>query len=105
MAGIRALRKDLRKQIYLIIWGWFIKYAKFLENFTYILNGWSHAEDNTFGSPTTRGIANLPLFGTLLAIHQKSPELSFWEVIESLVLLALAIFRLTCFRQLPASLN
>ena len=35
-----------------------------------------------------RGIADLPLFKTLLAIHQKSRKPSFWEVIDSFALLA-----------------
>ena len=35
-------------------------------------------------------IADLPLLRTLLAIHQKSQEPSFWEVIDSFVFLAYA---------------
>ena len=50
----------------------------------------SDAEDNT-SSPLNRGgIADLPLLRTLLAIHQKSREPSFWEVMDSFVLVAYA---------------
>ena len=49
----------------------------------------SDAEDNT-SSPLNRGgIADLPL-RTLLAISQKSREPSFWEVMDSFVLVAYA---------------
>ena len=44
----------------------------------------SDAENNTSGMLNWGGIADLRLLRTLLAIHQKSPELSFWEVIDSL---------------------
>ena len=37
-----------------------------------------------------RGIAELPLLRTLLAIHRKSREQRFWEVMDSLVLVAYA---------------
>ena len=53
------------------------------------------------------GIADLPLLRTLLAICQKTQELSFWEVMDSLVLLAcksLAASR-TLLQQLLACLN
>ena len=50
----------------------------------------SDAEDNTSG-PLNRGdIADLPLLRTLLAVHQKSQESNFWEVMHSFVLLASA---------------
>ena len=50
----------------------------------------SDAEDNT-SSPLNRGgIADLPLLRTLLAIRQKSREPSFWEVMDSFVLLTYA---------------
>ena len=50
----------------------------------------SDADDNT-SSPLNRGgIADLPLLRTLLAICQKSREPSFWEVMDSFVLLAYA---------------
>ena len=50
----------------------------------------SDAEDNTSGSLNRGGIADLPLLRTLIAIRQKSQELSFWEVMDSFVLLAYA---------------
>ena len=46
------------------------------------------AEDNTSGPLNRGGIADLPLLRTLLAIRQKSREPSFWEVMDSFVLLA-----------------
>ena len=67
----------------------------------------SDAEDNT-SSPLNRGgIADLPLLRTLLAICQKSQEPSFWEVMESFVLVAyanLAASR-TLLQRLLACLN
>ena len=50
----------------------------------------SDAEDNTSGQLNRGGIADLPLFRTLLAIHQNSQEPSFWEVMNSFVLVAYA---------------
>ena len=50
----------------------------------------SDAEDNTSGPLNRGGIADLPLLRTLLAIRQKSREPSFWEVMDSFVLLAYA---------------
>ena len=47
-------------------------------------------EDNTSTPLNRGGIADLPLFRTLLAIRQKSREPSFWEVMDSFVLLAYA---------------
>ena len=48
----------------------------------------SDAEDNT-SPPLNRGdMADLTLLRTLLAIRQKSQEPSFWEVMDSFVLLA-----------------
>ena len=47
----------------------------------------SDVEDNTFG-PLNRGaIADLSLLRTLSAIHQKSQEPGFWEVMDSFVFL------------------
>ena len=43
----------------------------------------SDAEDNTSGPLNSGGIEDLPLLRTLLAIHKKSHEPSFWEVMES----------------------
>ena len=50
----------------------------------------SDAEDNTSGRLNRGGIADLTLLRTLLAIRQKSGEPSFWEVMDSFVLLAYA---------------
>ena len=53
------------------------------------------------------GIADLPLLRTLLAIAQKLREPSFWEVIDSFVLVAypgLAVSR-TLLQRLRACLN
>ena len=50
----------------------------------------SDAEYNTSGLLNRWGIADLPLLRTLLAIHQKSREPSFWEVIDSFVLVLYA---------------
>ena len=50
----------------------------------------SDAENNTSGPLNRGGIADLPLLRTLLAIGQKSQELSFWELMDSFVLLAYA---------------
>ena len=63
---------------------------EFLEKFLANNLALSDAEDNT-SSPLNRGgIADLPLLRTLLAIRQKSREPSFWEVIDSFVLVAYA---------------
>ena len=50
----------------------------------------SDAEDKTSGALNRGGIADLPLLRTLLAIRQKSREPSFWEVMDSFVLLPYA---------------
>ena len=66
----------------------------------------SDAEDNTSGQ-LNRGIADLPLLRTLLAIRQKSRGPSFWEVMNSFVLVAytsLAASR-TLSQRLLACLN
>ena len=57
---------------------------KFLTNDFALLD----AEDNTSGPLNRGGVADLPLLRTLLAIRQKSRESSFWEGMESFVLLA-----------------
>ena len=80
---------------------------EFLEKFSANNYALSDAEDNTSGPLYKGGIADLPLFRTLSAICQKSREPSFWEVIDSLVLLAyvsLAASR-TILQQLLACLN
>ena len=70
-------------------------------------NSFADTEGNTSGPLNRGGIADLPLLRTLLAIRQKSWEPSFWEVMDSFVLLAyagLAPSR-TLLQQLPACLN
>ena len=63
---------------------------EFLEKFSANNFALSDAEDNTSGPLNRGGIADLPLLRTLLAIRQKSRELSFWEVMDSFVLLVYA---------------
>ena len=80
---------------------------RFLEKFSPNNFALSDAEDNTSGPLNRGGIADLPLLRTLLAIRQKSREPSFWEVMDSFVLLAyvsLAASR-TLLQQLLACLN
>ena len=79
---------------------------KFLEEFS-AKDNTSDAEDNTSWPLNRGGIADLPLLGTLLAIHQKSQEASLWEVMDSFVLLVyvrLAAPR-TLLQRLLACLN
>ena len=59
---------------------------KFLAN-NFVL---SEAEDNTSGQLNRGCIADLPLLRMLLAICQKSQVPSFWEVMNSFVLVAYA---------------
>ena len=59
---------------------------EFLEKFSAINFALSDAEDSTSGPFNRGGIADLPLLR--MAIHQKFWEPSFWEVIDSFVLLA-----------------
>ena len=61
---------------------------EFLEKFSANNFALSDAEDNTSGPLNRGGIADLPLLRTLLAILQKSQEPSFWERMDSFVLLA-----------------
>ena len=63
---------------------------EFLEKFLANSLALSDAEDNTSGRLNRGGIADLPLLRTLLAIRQKSQEQSFWEVMDSFVLVAYA---------------
>ena len=63
---------------------------EFLEKFSANNFALSDAEDNTSGPLNRGGIADLPLLRTLLAIRQKSRKPSFWEVMDSFVLLAYA---------------
>ena len=65
---------------------WLELLEKFLAN-NFVL---SDAEDITSGPLNRGGIADLPLLRTILAIHQKSWESSFWQVMDSFVLVAYA---------------
>ena len=75
---------------------------KFLANFAL-----SDAEDNTSVPLNRGGIADLPLSRTLLAICQKPREPSFWEEMDSFVLLAYASLATsrTLLQRLLACLN
>ena len=80
---------------------------EFLEKFSANNSALSDAEDNTYGPLNRGGIAGLSLLRTLLAIRQNSREPSFWEVMDSFVLLAyanLAASR-TLLQRLLACLN
>ena len=63
---------------------------EFLEKFLGNNFALSDAEDNTSGPLNRGGIADLPFLRTLLAIRQKSREPSFWEVMDSFVLVTYA---------------
>ena len=63
---------------------------EFLEKFLANSFALSDAEDNNSRLLNRGGIADLPLLRTLLAIRQKSREPSFWEVMDSFVLVACA---------------
>ena len=67
----------------------------------------SDAEDNTSGPLNRGGIADLPLLRTLLAIRQKFREPSFWEVMDSFLLVAYASLAAsrTLLQRLLACLN
>ena len=79
---------------------------EFLEKFSANDFALSGAEDNTSGPLNRRGIADLPLLRTLLAIRQKSRDPTFWEVIDSVLLAcaSLAASR-TLLKRLLACLN
>ena len=80
---------------------------EFLEKFLANNFALSDAEDNTSGPLNRGGIAGLPFLRTLLVIHQKFREPSFWEVMDSFVLVAyvsLAASR-TLLQRLLACLN
>ena len=80
---------------------------EFLEKFSANNFALLDAEDNTYGLLNRGGMADLPLLRTLLAIHQKSREPSFWEVMDSFVLLAYASLTAsrTLLQRLLACLN
>ena len=63
---------------------------EFVEKFLANNFALSSAEGNTPGSFNRRALAELPLLRTLLAIRQKFLEPSFWEVVDSSVLVAYA---------------
>ena len=63
---------------------------EFLEKFLANNFALSDAEDNTSKPLNRGGIADLSLLRTLLAIRQKYRERSFWEVMDSFVLVAYA---------------
>ena len=63
---------------------------EFLQKFSVNNFALSDTENNTSRPLNKGGIADLLLLRTILAIHQKSREPSFWEVMDSLVLLAYA---------------
>ena len=80
---------------------------EFLEKFSANNFALSDAGDNTSSPLNRAGMADLPLLRTLLTICQKSLELSFWEVMDSFVVLAyvsLAASR-TFLQRLLACLN
>ena len=80
---------------------------EFLEKFLANHFALSDAEDNTSGLLNRGGIVDLPLLRTLLAIRQKSRGPSFWEVMDSFVLVAYAslVASRTLLQQLLACLN
>ena len=61
---------------------------EFLEKFLANNFALPDAEDNTSGPVNRGGIADLPFLRILLTICQKSQEPSFWEVMDSFVLVA-----------------
>ena len=63
---------------------------EFLEKFLANNFALSDAEDNTSDPLKRRGIADLPLLRTLLAILQKPQEPSLWEMMDSFVLVTYA---------------
>ena len=79
---------------------------EFLEKFLANNFALSDAENNTSGPLNRGGIPDLPLLRTLLAIHQKSRDSSFWEVMDSFLVAyaSLAVSR-TLLQRLLACLN
>ena len=80
---------------------------QFLEKFLASSFASSDTEDSIYVTLNRRGIADLALLRTLLAICQKSQERSFWDVVDSFVLLAYASLATSraLLQQLLASLN
>ena len=67
---------------------------KFLEKFSANTFALSGAEDTTSEPLNRGGIADLPLFKILLAIHQMSREPGFCKVMDSFVLLDMQVWQL-----------
>ena len=65
---------------------------EFLENFSANNFALLDADDNNSAPLNRRGIADLPLLRTLLAICQKSQEPCFWEVMDYFVLIRICKF-------------
>ena len=80
---------------------------EFLEKFLASNSALSDAEDKTSGPLNSGGIADFSLLKILLAIGQKSRELSFWEVMDYFVLVAYASLTAsrTLLQRLLACLN
>ena len=78
---------------------------EFLEKFSANNFASSDTEDNSSGPLNRGGIADLPLLRTLLAIHQKIQEPSFWKVMDSSVLYASLAVSRTLLQRLVACLN
>ena len=80
---------------------------EFLEKFLANNFALSDAEGNTSGPLNRGGIVDLLLLRTLLVIHQKSREPSFWEVMDSFVIVAYASLAAsrTLLQRLLACLN
>ena len=80
---------------------------EFLEKFLANNFALSDPVDNTSSLLNRGGITDLPLLRTLLAIRQKSRETSFWEVMDSFVLVAYASLAAsrTLLQRLLACLN
>ena len=66
----------------------------FLEKFLANNFALSDVEENTSSLLNGGGIADLALLITLLAIHQKSQEPSFWEVMGSLLYKNMQVWQL-----------
>ena len=80
---------------------------EFLEKFLANNFALADAEDNISVPLNRGGIADLLLFRTLLAIRQKSRESSFWEMVDSFVLVAYTSLAasITLLQRLLACLN
>ena len=80
---------------------------EFLEKFLANSFALSDPKDNTSGPLNRGGIPDLSLLRTLLGIYRKSWEPSFWEVMDSFVLVAYASLAAsgTLLQRLLACLN